>query len=244
MFYFFITLIIFPALIFLFTKNIETNLRVGFILIAITPVGITSSILVKVLEGDIELSLISIILFNIISIFSYPLIIKLLFNSQEIHIPISKTITNLFLLIFIPFVLSIIIKKIKKVTPTILFLSKYTNYLLSMIIFIAVSSSSGIIRKYSLKEISLIFAITFFIALSYFGLGLILGKNSKIKKTLSITLGQKNTGLCIWVSLTYFSPITVLPATVYIIIHHLLNSILILIFLRLKKGQSNSSLVD
>jgi predicted Na+-dependent transporter len=43
-------------------------------------------------------------------------------------------------------------------------------------------------------------------------------------------MGQKNTGLCILVTMTNFSPIAAIPATIYIIVHHLINSLLIFIY--------------
>lgn len=229
LYYFVITLILAPTIIFFLTSGLDINLRLGFVLIAITPVGIGSSIVVKIIDGDMELSLTNIFFFNMFAIVSYPLLIKIFFYKNAVEVPFTNILSNLLFIILIPYILSIIFKKTGFLKNTIKTASKYTNYILIAVIYIAVSSSADKIRQFDFKMLLGVFLVTFAIALSYFIIGFILGKDLKIKKTLSVSFGQKNTGLALLISLLNFSPVTSIPTTIYIIIHHLLNATLIFI---------------
>jgi len=61
------------------------------------------------------------------------------------------------------------------------------------------------------------------ICLINFNLGRILG-GKEFSLEMSQTLGQKNTTLVIWISLTYFSPLIALGPIFYLIWHNLYNS--------------------
>lgn len=229
LYYFIVTLILAPLIIFFSTSGLDINLRLGFVLIAITPVGIGSSIVVKIIDGDMELSMTNIFLFNMLSIVSYPLLIKIFFYKNAVEVPFANILSNLLFIILIPYALSVVIKKIGLLKKSIISASKYTNYILIAVIYIAVSSSADKIRQFDLKMLLGVFFITLAIALSYFIVGFILGKDLKTKKTLSVTLGQKNTGLALLTSLLNFSPVASIPTTIYIIIHNLLNAAIIFI---------------
>ncbi|HOF01669.1 MAG TPA: bile acid:sodium symporter [Spirochaetota bacterium] len=244
LYYFVITLILAPTIIFFLTSGLDINLRLGFVLIAITPVAISSSIVVKIIDGDMELSLTNILFFNLFSIISYPLLIKIFFYKDAVEVPFKNILANLFFIILIPYILSIIFKKSGILKKTISAACKYTSYILIALIYIAVSSSADKIRQFEFKMLAGVFLITFTIALFYFAVGFILGKNLKTKKTLSVSFGQKNTGLTLLISLLNFSPVASIPATIYIISHHLLSAILIFISGKISSKKEEEAVIN
>nr|HPO49354.1 bile acid:sodium symporter [Spirochaetota bacterium] len=222
-----VTFVIAPAILFFATQNLDINYRIGLFLIAITPTAIGASIIVKITKGQFDFSIILTIFNNFISILAYPLLLKIYFNDDSTKVDFFSIFISLFMVITIPFFLSLITKKSYILRSKMKKASKYINFLFILVVYIAISSASHNFRDRNLSELLTIFPITFCIALTYFAAGFFLGKDIEIKKTLSSCMGQKNTGLCIMVALSNFSPLTAIPAAMYIIIHHLINAFII-----------------
>ena len=233
-------LVVLPILVFFMTKSLQIEFRLGLFLIAVTPTAIGSSIIVKLVKGDVNFSVAYTVIYNFLSIAAYPVLLKIFFGNSEVAIPVTNIIINLSIIILIPFILATVLKKTGFINKIISRVSKFVSYFFLLVIYIAVSSSVQNLKGISPVSLIVIIAFTFAVALLYFLSGLILGKGLYNKKTMSISMGQKNTGLCILVTMTNFSPISAIPATIYIIVHHLINSVLIFIFNRILQVKTDS----
>jgi predicted Na+-dependent transporter len=219
-----------PIAVFFLSQSLSMPFRIGLFLIAITPTAIGSSIMVKMLGGDISYAIASTVFYNFLSIISYPFLLHLYFGNSIAKIPVIDILLNLVMILFIPFIIAIILKQIDVLKKYISKASKISNYLFIFIIYIAVSSSALNLRKTNPGELAIVALFTLGIAVIYFATGFLLGKNFEYRKTLASCMGQKNTGLCIWVSLANFTPLVAVPATIYIIVHHLINALLLALF--------------
>ncbi|HOJ64520.1 MAG TPA: bile acid:sodium symporter [Spirochaetota bacterium] len=225
-----INYLILPLIVFLIILKIDPLLKAGLLLIAITPAAIGSSIIVKLINGDVKLSISLTVLSNLMAIFSYPFLLKIYLNGTNVAIPVFKILLNVIIVIIVPFFLSILLRRIEIIKKISHNSNRYLNFLVSLIIYISISQSSKILKEYEIKKLLFIIIFTIIIAFIYFLTGFLLSRKMDIKKAFSSSLGQKNTGLCIWIAISNFPPIVALPATIYIIIHHLINAFFILIF--------------
>jgi bile acid:Na+ symporter, BASS family len=223
-------IIILPLPVFFLSKSLLISFRIGLFLIAITPTAIGASIMVKMLNGDTVFSTAYTVFINFLSIIYFPLLLHIYFGNENVNIPFFNIFINLSQIIIIPFIISYIMKKIKFADNVLSKISKFINYLFLIVVYIAVSSSVLNIKNISLINLLFITFFTVLVAILYFTAGFILGRNFQLRKTLSSCMGQKNTGLCILVAITNFNPITSIPATVYIIVHHIINVLLIMIY--------------
>ncbi|HOV15779.1 MAG TPA: hypothetical protein PK771_15930, partial [Spirochaetota bacterium] len=136
--------------------------------------------------------------------------------------------------ILIPFLLSIVVKRLDFIKQKFKLVSKNIYFLFVFVVYIAISSASNNFKEKSVFELMTIFFITAIVAIVYFISGYFFSKDTEIRKSLMSTMGQKNTGLCIWVAISNFNPSTAIPAAMYIIIHHVINSFIIY---RFSKGK-------
>lgn len=234
-------LVILPAMIFFLTRGLSIEFRLGLFLIAITPTAIGSSIIVRIIKGDVNYSVAYTVIYNFLSIIAYPVLLKVFFNNENIVIPVQNIVVNLSIIIIIPFILATVAKRAGFLKKTFGLMSKYVSYLFFLVIYIAVSTSVLNLKGISFFTLLTIVFFTVIIAVLYFLSGFLLGKDLNYRKTMSVSMGQKNTGLCILVTMTNFSPLASIPATVYIIVHHLINSFLIFFYNKVlikDKGQS------
>ena len=198
-------------------------------LIAIAPTAIGSSIIVRLVGGRVDISVFITIISNFLSIFYYPILLKLYFGNNGITISLLNIFTTLLLVIIVPFLFSLIIKQFSLIVYKLKVISNYVYTLFVVIVYIAISSARGGFKQKSFIELVTIFAITTLIAGVYYLSGFFLSKNLETKRVLC-QLWVKNTGLCIWIAISNFSPITAIPATIYVVVHHLINSLLLIKF--------------
>lgn len=222
-YYFVFGLLILPFLVFLLTKNFDIQLRLGFFLVAITPTAISAPIIVKIIKGDMELIVSNVFLYNLLSPITYTLLLNLYFK-KAVLVPTNIILVKLALMVFLPLLLTFLLKKstiLKKI-------SRISNAAFMLVIFIAVSAASSHIRNIDLLPLLKIIAIVFvFAGISYLA-GLLLKKRKKkLKKSLSVAFGHKNSTLTIWIALSNFGPLVVVPMVIYIICHHIINGILV-----------------
>lgn len=103
----FSSLVLFPLLIVLtcrLTMAGLTDLSVGFMILAVSPVTIASgAVMTSIAGGNIPLSLFICVAGNMASIFTVPLSLEWMLQSQKpIELPAAEMIISLFLLIIVP----------------------------------------------------------------------------------------------------------------------------------------------
>ncbi|GAK57444.1 sodium Bile acid symporter family protein [Candidatus Vecturithrix granuli] len=230
--YFVIVLGILPALVVMTTKFLPSPFQLGIFLTTISPAAVSGSIVVGMIGGSLELSIANTVIFNLLSPLSYTILTKLYFDTTELNVSSAQIIVNLVLMIGIPFGASLICKRLSSLSRPLRILSSYINILFVLIVFMAISSSSKQLRTIPIRELGSVIGMTVLIVAIFYTLGLLLGKDDRTKRALAVNMGQKNNSLCIWLALSSFGPLAAIPATVYIIIQHIFNSLLIFLFTR------------
>lgn len=236
LFYPLFVFLIVPAAVFFGTKALSPPFRTGLFLIALSPPAIAGIITTRFLKGDLKLTIITTVLYNLLAPLSYSLLTNVYFQSSGTAISMKKIFINLFLLMFIPFAAAGLLKKIEKVKPIIQKITGPASMLFPIAVYIAISYSSNRIKSLAPVELISVFAFTFLTSALLYTAGFLSGKTMEQRKALAVAMGQKNTALCIWVGLANFDPLTVIPATFYVIIHHSINTVLLLI-----NGRSNKN---
>jgi bile acid:Na+ symporter, BASS family len=185
----------------------------------IAPTAIASPIIINLLKGKIEFSVISILLTNFVIAFLLPFLIPILLNStstisfSDVLIPVSQ-------IFLIPFVLSLILKKyFVSFKNRLVKLNKYVFYFLILNITLGTSNASNYIRAemgfgdiiiYEIALVSLILCFLSFFIGKLFAPKFLQAEGSQ-------SLGQKNNGFTVWVALTFISPLAVLGPVFYIL---------------------------
>jgi BASS family bile acid:Na+ symporter len=230
--YFLIVLLVVPLLLFLATKSVSPSFRIGLFLTAITPSAISGPIVVTMLEGNFGLSIANTVVYNLFSPLSYTLLTKLYFNTSDLNVDFEQMILKLLVLICIPFGLALVAKRISRLTRPLQTIASYINILFLFIVFSAVSASSGRLQTISGTELLFVLLAVCLVVMALYLSGFLLGQDWESKKALAVSMGHKNNSLCIWLAVANFDPLAAIPPTVYIIVQHSVNALLILFFTR------------
>jgi BASS family bile acid:Na+ symporter len=235
-------LVLLPALIYLLSFPLDKELRMGLFMIAIAPTAIGASVITALTGGNILLTVSNTVISNLLSIVYYPLLIRLYFHSSELTIPVLPMMIHLALVIVIPFALSFAFRELRKrirgLDPFLTRAGRIAPFLLPLLVYIAASSSSKELRLLAPQVLITAGLFTLGVAVLYFAAGFLTGRNLPDRLSLAGSFGQKNTGLCILLAVNNFSPLTAVPATLYILFHHLIYMVLIGVTGAKKKKQS------
>ncbi|HEY1405795.1 MAG TPA: bile acid:sodium symporter [Spirochaetota bacterium] len=223
-----IGLLIFPFIVYFGSFFLPLDLRLGLFIIAITPSAIASPVVVDMIDGDRELGVAQVLFSNVIAPVSYSGLLYLFFRTSAVSVPVGAMFRDITLLIIIPFFFSRLITLQKNIySATCRFFSWFGPIGFLLVIFVAVASSSAQLRKIDPEMFVVILAMTAFLAVLNFSTGYILSRKSNVRRTLAVGFGHKNTSLSVWVAMSNFNPIVVLPMVSYLIFHHIMNGILV-----------------
>ncbi|MCW8848927.1 MAG: hypothetical protein OQJ81_03030 [Melioribacteraceae bacterium] len=208
-----------PLSAYFFLKEFNLTLAEVVFITAIAPTAIASPIIVNLLNGKIEFSVISILVTNFSVAFLLPFLLPAILSSSS-SISVIDVLIPVATVFLIPFALALIIKRsFPKIRKGLVSLNKYLFYVLIVNINLGTSKASHFIRQ----EMSFADPIIYQIALAslllcilYFNLGkLVTPKELSIEGGQS--LGQKNNGFTVWVALTFISPLAVIGPVFYIL---------------------------
>ncbi|MCB9249956.1 MAG: hypothetical protein H6613_16100 [Ignavibacteriales bacterium] len=202
---------------FSFSGNLQLA-QIAFIT-AIAPTAIASPVIVNLLNGKIEFTVISILLTNFAVAFLLPFLIPTILNNSS-TVSFSDVLLPVAEVFLVPFFLSLIIKKyFSKLKNKLVGFNSYLFYILVLNINLGTSKASYYIREemsfgdliiYQIAIVSLILCILSFTIGKW-----IAPKNLKMEGAQS--LGQKNNGFTLWIALTFISPLAVLGPVFYIL---------------------------
>lgn len=138
------TFVVFPIVAFLFcqiAKNfIPSDLVLGFYFLGAIPSTISSSVaMTAVARGNVPAAIFNASLSSILGIFLTPLIVSIFASTGGNALPIGETVLNLFVLLFLPFLLGQILNPL--VYNFILPYKKYINIFDKFVILLLVFSS-------------------------------------------------------------------------------------------------------
>jgi BASS family bile acid:Na+ symporter len=193
-----------------FNKTVAQALLVGII----CPVAASSSVIACMLGGDKEVSIAHTLIDNVMVAFVAPLLFTIVGTNQNLPFLTSMFMILLKItpIIILPLIIVIILKRFKpKVNEKI---KKYEDYSLSiwaLALMINFAQTTEYIFQFGKGNWHIIWILIFsslVMCIIQFSLGKLIGMKSHQTISCGQGLGQKNTGLGIWMAYTYFSPLT------------------------------------
>ena len=221
-------LVILPivALILIFLFPIPTELKVGLILLAAAPGGVTTNVITKFAKGDVALSISLTAVISLLCFITIPFIFSLTYpiitgQVLPFDYSIGSIIIQIFLITTVPVVLGMIFKAIfpNFFSRTENFFVKSSFILFVFVLFMAIYQELPNILEYFAASglITLTLNITILI-IAYF-LCNIFSINVPQKKTILIETGLQNGTLALVVTSLIFSEgIYLVPIATYVLI--------------------------
>jgi bile acid:Na+ symporter, BASS family len=229
---------ILPPLIVLCGRTLSPEFFTGLFIVAVAPPALGAPVITELIHGDRKTALANTVLYNLLSPFAYAVLSAVWLSESGIRVPVPAILVNVFILVFVPLVLSLIARLSRTVVRVSCRLAPVFNPVgLMSIVFIAVATAALRIRAMPAGTILTVFGIVFTLSVVLYGSGFLFGRTFEKKKTYAVALGQKNTSLAVWIAVGTFSPLAAVPAVLYIVSHHLLASLMILVFRGRKKDR-------
>lgn len=201
-------MIIIPVLFFFIIDIFSHKLAIGILLLTAMPSAVALPALADIVKGNTALSTSITILTSIIAPFTIPILFGFL-NFDNLAINPWEIFKDLTIIIFIPMVLSQVIRK--KFTPTIhkkkhLFTS-INILLLSLMVYIVMGSIRDVVIIDSIDIImQIVFLYIIFSLLHVIGYFMAYKQNNQNKITISIGAAYMNNSLAIVLAAKYFDP--------------------------------------
>ena len=230
-------IILLPLIAFVLGKifGLEPLFFVGFMLIACCPGGSSSNVFSKIAHGDVALSVSLTACSSIITLFTLPLIMALVTNAvggeaTQVHLPVGRLIMQNIVLMFVPIVLGMLIRKWKpsvaaKMDKVLSKIALPAILLLATVFYI--QNKETILANFGILGLSITALILLAMA-GGLGLAKLMHLTEKENRTLVIEIGMQNAAQCIAIACSPFvfnnSTIAV-PAIIYSL---MMNVILLL----------------
>lgn len=217
-----LVILVFIAFLICIFLQLPPLLAVGLMLLAASPGGPTANLISYIYKGDVALNITLTAINSIICTFTLPFIVNLsihyfLGDHQKIGMPITK-ITQVFLIIFIPVCLGMLIRS---AIPTIALQLKKPMRLLSVCFLIFIfcfalyKEQSNVIEYFA--DIGIATALFCFISLLVgYLLPLLAGIPDQQARACTFEIGIHNTTIALTIALSVLSNSTIaIPAGIY-----------------------------
>ncbi|MBQ9254774.1 MAG: hypothetical protein IJ180_08390 [Bacteroidales bacterium] len=224
----FISIVSYTICYLIFKPIVAQGVLVG----VICPVAAASSAVVTALGGNKEICIVHTLLDNFLISIAAPIMFSIAETSSDMSFIMSvlTLLGKLFPIVIFPLVAVVVLRRF---TPR--FAYKLRNYdwlsilfwSLALMINMAATGYSVLnMGGVYLNEIIIMVVLALFMCVFQFGLGRVLGNKVGEKVVVAQAIGQKNTGLGIWMAYTYFSnPLTTMYAAAYAVFQNLFNSL-------------------
>lgn len=222
--YWFVVNILFLSVFAFFIGSVLIKeLWIGLVLITLAPSAIMSSVFVGLTGGDKEGALYHTAIITFLSPVIMPFMLFILFR-EIIEISYINIFVSLLSLIFIPFILSRIVLKLKISNITSKTYRKPISVLLFLILWHLVSSATYQLSIISMENIFLSFFLIFMITSFAYSIGYFIEGGGK---TLPFVIGQRNVAIMVGAVASGFSPLVSIPIILNIPIQQFLNTLLL-----------------
>ena len=197
-----------PLLFYYMFNIFDKNLAIGILLLTAMPAGVSTPALTDILKGNISLAMSIALVTQIIAPFTVPLLFWMI-GTEGLGINKLQVFKDISLLVFLPMILSQIVKKLftATVNKNLHLITSANIILLFAFVYIAISSQSDILLD---KPLSLIWktVILYIVFGSLHVTGyLIRYKDRRENKiAFAVTAAYMNNGLAIVLASTYFGP--------------------------------------
>jgi len=221
-------LVILPivALILIFLFPIPTELKVGLILLAAAPGGVTTNVITKFAKGDVALSISLTAVISLLCFITIPFIFSLTYpiitgQNLPFDYSIGSIIVQIFLITTVPVILGMIFKAIfpSFFARTENFFVKFSFILFVFVLFMAIYQELPNIKEYFAATGLITLSLNIIILIVAYFLCNIFRINPPQKKTILIETGLQNGTLAIVVTSLIFSEgIYLVPIATYALI--------------------------
>ena len=221
-------LVILPivALILIFLFPIPTELKVGLILLAAAPGGVTTNVITKFAKGDVALSISLTAVISLLCFITIPFIFSLTYpiitgQNLPFDYSIGSIIVQIFLITTVPVIMGMIFKAIfpNFFSRTENFFVKFSFILFVFVLFMAIYQELPKIKEYFAATGLITLSLNIIILIVAYFLCNIFRINPPQKKTILIETGLQNGTLAIVVTSLIFSEgIYLVPIATYALI--------------------------
>ena len=220
--------ILLPIIAFILVKiwPIAPELAIGVMIIAAAPGGVTSNLLTSFAKGDVALSISLTAIISLICVFTIPFIVLtsvdlLGISSVDPNISLVSMSRDMFLIVTVPVVLGMIVRKISYgITSKLEPLAKKISIVLFILVLLgAIAAERENVVSYFAQAglITLVLNVVMMIV-AYF-IAQLLASGTKQKKCITIECGLQNGTLAIFVATSIFGGgMYVIPAATYSLI--------------------------
>ena len=221
-------IILLPIIAFILIKiwPISPELAIGVMIIAAAPGGVTSNILTSFAKGDVALSVSLTAIISLLSVITVPFIIITSLNLLDLNnvsqkISLTNMALSMFLIVTLPVILGIIIKKILSnfVLNFEPIAKKISIFLFVLVLIGAILAERNNVIAYFAQAglITLVLNVVMMIVAFY--VAQLLGSGVAQKKCIAIECGLQNGTLAIFVATTLFGGgVYLIPAATYSLI--------------------------
>lgn len=211
---------------FCMALGLKNEIAIGFMIIAACPGGATSNIFSHLARGDTALSVSLTAICSVVTVFSIPIIINLssqafLDAAAEISLPIVKTVVQIGVIIIIPVVIGMLIKRFfpvfaaKAEGPMTIFSVAF----LFLIIVLVILKEKAMLAEQLPSLGPYVLMVNIFTMALGFGVGKLFSLGAKQNRTIAIEVGIQNGTLAIVIASSLLKePAFAVPAVVYSIL--------------------------
>ncbi|HRX17323.1 MAG TPA: hypothetical protein P5123_13495 [Spirochaetota bacterium] len=224
--YFVVVAAIIPCAIALSNPGLPAAVQNGLILAIISPTALSSPVIASFTGADSSRLVTHILIAHIAAPVIYTIHLYYSLNLSDFTIPYFMIILKVVTMILAPLIAACLYKKTLKniAIPRLVLMKKILFYLL---VFTAVSSASEKIKNLEPLFALQLFITVFLLAVLLYFCGYITCYRQNKGITGALMFGHKNTGLSLWLAITYLPGESSAPLVLYIISHHIINGILI-----------------
>lgn len=201
-------MIIIPVIFFLAINLFNRQLALGILLLTAMPAGVSSPTLTDIVKGNTALSLSITILTAMIAPFTVPLLFKFI-NYDNFSVNTLEMFKDLAILVFVPLILSQVIKKIvpETINKGKHIFTSVNILILFLIVYTAMGSQRDVILSNSV-DILLQIGFLYLIFILLHVIGYLMGYNQDKESKAAITIGAAymNNGMAIVLAAIYFEP--------------------------------------
>ena len=231
LFTFFLSAFVMPLFVYYFlSKGFEESYRIGLLLIACAPTGITTLVLGQYIKrSNYNLVINNFIFITFASMIYIPILLKLLLNEAvNFEILPFAIIVQMAVLVIIPYFASQTIVYFLQ-QRWLLWLKRISKGLTLLLLFGVIMISVGKIEDQLLWNAESLWLSLSIVAILFiqgglgYGIGWLL-KSNELINTLPFICSSKNIQLVFAIAVLNFSPLTYVPIIIGIFIHHLTNA--------------------
>lgn len=196
----------------------------GLYLVAITPAAMGSPVIVHFLRGNFELSVAFVVLTSLLSPICIPLSLAIAWGENTVSG--WSIFSNVAFLIGLPLLSAIIVRRIVFLKALVDKAALRSGEVFVLLVYAAVATVADRLRSLTFATLALLAAAALILALVQFAAGYLLSRTRPVKLALSVGIGQKNTGLSVWIAIMFFKPEAALVPVLYIICQHIVSGVM------------------